>query len=267
MSLQNIGSLFFSQHGALRDEFGFLYESLFRNASEHIHIVEALSKKKSGMTRDEIAAAANQKPGGNLKIRLEELEQCDFIRKYLPPDRKNRGAVFQLMDNFTLFHYAFASARVPIHGGRLRQRTAGRADRPCRRSRRRNCQSLRNQVFDRSVRNRRGGSRAAEGQKGGVHTRDRHAQDVPDDAPLHLDRHLRLPERGGGKDSLFCVTGQICSGPPCATRVNLLSYPHAPHRVNLTSRQVILSVGILVLRERHAEEAEATVAAGIYKEV
>ena len=110
MSLaQNIDALFFSQHGALRDEFRFLYESLFRNATEHIHIVEALSKKKSGMTRDEIAAAANQKPGGNFKIRLEELEQCDFIRKYLLPGRKNRGAVFQLMDNFTLFHYAFAS--------------------------------------------------------------------------------------------------------------------------------------------------------------
>ena len=60
---------------------------------------------------------------------------------------------------------------------------------------------------------------------------------------------------------------QICGGPPCATRANLLSYLHAPHRVNLPSRQVILSVGILVLRERHAEEAEATVATGIYKEV
>ena len=33
----------------------------------------------------------------------------------------------------------------------------------------------------------------------------------------------------------------------------MLSYLHAPHRVNLPSRQVILSVGILVLRERHAE--------------
>ena len=111
MSLaQNIDSLFFSRHGALRDEFGFLYGSLFRNAAEHIRIVEALSKKKSGMTRDEIAAAAKQKPGGNFKTRLEELEQCDFIRRYLPPDRKNRGAVFQLIDNFTLFHYAFAAA-------------------------------------------------------------------------------------------------------------------------------------------------------------
>ena len=112
MSLaQNIDTLFFSEHGALRDEFKFLYASLFRNAGEHVAIVEALSRKKSGMTREEIASVAEQKMGGNFKTRLEELEQCDFIRRYLPPDRKNRGAVFQLIDNFTLFHYAFASVR------------------------------------------------------------------------------------------------------------------------------------------------------------
>ena len=111
MSLaQNIDSLFFSEHGALRTEFGFLYSSLFRRADNHIAIVEALSKRKAGLTREEIVAMTKQKPGGNLKTRLTELEQCDFIRKYLPPNKKNRGAVFQLIDNFTIFHYAFAAA-------------------------------------------------------------------------------------------------------------------------------------------------------------
>ena len=113
MSLaQNIDALFFSEHGALRDEFGFLYASLFRNAADHVAIVEALSRKKSGMTREEIASATGQKIGGNFKTRLDELEQCDFIRHFLPPGRKNRGAVFQLMDAFTLFHYAFAESSV-----------------------------------------------------------------------------------------------------------------------------------------------------------
>lgn len=112
MSLaQNIDSLFFSDHGALRDEFGFLYSSLFRNAGGHVAVVEALARRKSGMTREEIAAATGQSLGGSLKTRLEELEQCDFIRRYLLPGRKNRGVVFQLMDNFTLFHYDFASVR------------------------------------------------------------------------------------------------------------------------------------------------------------
>ena len=72
MSLaQNIDALFFSEHGALRDEFGFLYASLFRNAADHVAIVEALSGKKCGMTREEIASATGQKMGGNFKTRLE----------------------------------------------------------------------------------------------------------------------------------------------------------------------------------------------------
>ena len=74
MSLaQNIDTLFFSGHGALRDEFGFLYASIFRNAGEHIAIVEALSKKKVGMTREEIASAAGQKMGGNFRLVTEVL--------------------------------------------------------------------------------------------------------------------------------------------------------------------------------------------------
>ena len=124
MSLaQNVDSLFFSEHGALRDEFGFLYASIFRNAEKHIEIVEALSKRKSGMTREELALAAGQKPGGNFKTRLEELEQCDFIRKYLPPDRAKKGAMFRLVDNFTIFHYAFAASRTE-HDRRLWTSTA-----------------------------------------------------------------------------------------------------------------------------------------------
>ncbi len=119
MSLaQNVDSLFFSEHGALRDEFGFLYASIFRNAEKHIKIVEALSKRKCGMTREELASAAGQRPGGNFKTRLEELEQCDFIRKYLPPDRVKKGAIFRLVDNFTIFHYAFAAFRTE-HDRRL----------------------------------------------------------------------------------------------------------------------------------------------------
>lgn len=119
MSLaQNVDALFFSEHGALRDEFGFLYASIFRKAEKHLKIVEALSRRKCGMTREELAAAAGQKPGGNFKTRLEELEQCDFIRKYLPPDRAKKGAMFRLVDNFTIFHYAFAASRTE-HDRRL----------------------------------------------------------------------------------------------------------------------------------------------------
>ena len=107
--VQNMDALFFSERGKLREEFDHLYASLFKNAEQHVKIVEALARKKCGMTREEIIAATGLKNGGNFKTWLEELVQCDFIRKYLPPGKRNRGAIFQLIDNYTLFYYSFLS--------------------------------------------------------------------------------------------------------------------------------------------------------------
>ena len=108
MSLaQNVDALFFAERGKLRDEFDYLYASLFRNAEPHIRIVEALAKRKCGLTREEIIAETGLQNGGNFKTWLEELVQCDFVRKYVQPGRKNRGALFQLMDAYTLFYYTF----------------------------------------------------------------------------------------------------------------------------------------------------------------
>ena len=104
---QNIDALFFAERGKLRDEFDYLYASLFRNAEPHIKIVEALAKRKCGLTREEIIAETGLQNGGNFKTWLEELVQCDFVRKYVQPGRKNRGALFQLMDAYTLFYYTF----------------------------------------------------------------------------------------------------------------------------------------------------------------
>ena len=104
---QNIDALFFAERGKLRDEFGYRYAPLFRNAEPHIKIVEALAKRKCGLTREEIIAETGLQNGGNFKTWLEELVQCDFVRKYVQPGRKNRGALFQLMDAYTLFYYTF----------------------------------------------------------------------------------------------------------------------------------------------------------------
>ena len=41
---------------------------------------------------------------------LEELEQCGFVRKYSVLGKKNKGAVFQLIDSYTLFYFKVLSA-------------------------------------------------------------------------------------------------------------------------------------------------------------
>ena len=102
---QNIDRLFFTEGALLEGEFENLYASLFNNSEEYIHIVNALSKKKVGFTRNDILQATKLSDGGSLTRRLEELEQCGFIRKY-----KTTGSVnylYQLVDFFSLFYFTF----------------------------------------------------------------------------------------------------------------------------------------------------------------
>lgn len=112
MSLaQNIDRLFFSKNAALKEEFNDLYRALFKNASPHIAVVTALAAKGKGLTRTEIIKASGLADNGALSLVLEELEQCGFIRRYLPFStqkslRKN-GVLYQLMDFYTLFYFKF----------------------------------------------------------------------------------------------------------------------------------------------------------------
>ena len=106
---QNIDRLFFSESALLEDEFDNLYNSLFAKSEEYVRIVEALAKKKSGFSRDEIVARSGLSNGGGLTRKLDALEQCGFIRKY-----KAFGEVsytFQLIDFFTMFYFQFVKGR------------------------------------------------------------------------------------------------------------------------------------------------------------
>ncbi|MCL1805909.1 MAG: ATP-binding protein [Clostridiales bacterium] len=104
---QNINHLCFTPGGELREEFDNLYASLFSNAARHILVVEALGKKKSGLTREDIKRITKLPEGGSLSEALEELELSGFIRKYTPFAKKKKGMIYQLIDHFTLFHLAF----------------------------------------------------------------------------------------------------------------------------------------------------------------
>ena len=104
---QNIERLCFSMGGELRDEFNNLYSSLFKNASRHLLIVEALSQKKCGLTREDIKRITKLPEGGSLCEALEELELSGFVRKYSPFARKKKGVLYQLVDHFTLFYLSF----------------------------------------------------------------------------------------------------------------------------------------------------------------
>lgn len=105
--LQNINLLFFSEDGVLRHEFADLYDSLFKKPKPYLMIINALATKKVGMTRTEILKATKMSDNGKLTEFLENLEYCGFIRKYNSIGMKNKNALYQLMDNYTLFYYKF----------------------------------------------------------------------------------------------------------------------------------------------------------------
>lgn len=105
--LQNIDRLFFGRNGELRNEFSQLYASLFTHPEPYLAVIDILSTKKAGMTRNEIIEEGNIPDNGKLKTVLEDLENCGFIRKYYYPERKAKGSTFQLIDNYTLFYYQF----------------------------------------------------------------------------------------------------------------------------------------------------------------
>lgn len=102
---QNIDRLFFKESAILDNEFDNLYGSLFRDSRDYIKIAEILSKKKNGYTRDEIIRLGHFNNGGGISEKIEDLVQCDFVRKY-----KAIGDVqstYQLCDFFTLFYMQF----------------------------------------------------------------------------------------------------------------------------------------------------------------
>ncbi|MCQ2300991.1 MAG: ATP-binding protein, partial [Bacteroidales bacterium] len=105
--VQNIDALCFARGGKLRDEFSKLYRSLFKSDEGHYKIIEALGRKKAGMSREEILKATGLQDGGTFTKNLEELDQCGFIRRYTAPGKKKKDALYQLFDNFTLFYFKF----------------------------------------------------------------------------------------------------------------------------------------------------------------
>ncbi|MBQ7177306.1 MAG: AAA family ATPase [Victivallales bacterium] len=104
---QSIDRLLFSMNGSLRHEFSELYASLFNHEENYSRLVSVLATRKSGMSLAEISTEAKQSKGGGLTKQLDELEQCGFIRRYVSWGKRKRDTLYQLMDNFTLFHLAF----------------------------------------------------------------------------------------------------------------------------------------------------------------
>ena len=104
---QNIDALLFSEDGQLHREYENLYRSMFRNADNHLLVVGAMAERKRGLMRNELIEYTGLPNAGSTTRVLEELEQSDFLRRYLAFGQKKRDEMYQLIDAYTLFYFHF----------------------------------------------------------------------------------------------------------------------------------------------------------------
>ncbi len=108
---QNIDAMFFAEDAPMKDEFKYLYASIFKNPQNYIDVVTALGSKKGGLTRNELAGEVGIPNSGYLTKIIDELISCGFIRKYTIFGKKIKDAVYQLTDFYTLFYFQFLKKR------------------------------------------------------------------------------------------------------------------------------------------------------------
>ena len=114
MSLsENIDNLFFRKRSELWNEFQQLYRTLFTNSDQYIRIVEALSTRRTGLTRNELLEKTGFPDNGALSEKLQDLIVSGFVG-VTSQFGKKKDAYYQLRDYYTWFYLRF----IKDHNGR-----------------------------------------------------------------------------------------------------------------------------------------------------
>ena len=103
----NIDNCFFRRNGKLWDEFDNLYETIFDTSDNYLKVVEALSSKHIGLTREQLIKATQLPDNGLISKVLKDLVNCGFVRAYQYYGRKTKTQTYQLADFYTMFYLSF----------------------------------------------------------------------------------------------------------------------------------------------------------------
>lgn len=102
----NIDALFFRKSADLGSEFDNLFRTLFRNSAQYIRIVEALSRRRYGVNKKELAQLSGLSYNGEFTKKIDQLVDSGFLRALSFFHTKEIS--YQLSDYFTLFYFRFA---------------------------------------------------------------------------------------------------------------------------------------------------------------
>ena len=105
--VENIDRLFFQERGELWDEFDHLYRTLFRNSEKYIRIVEALSERSGGLSREALIQKTGYPNNGLFTKMLDDLISSGFVRVIRYYQQKKKDALYQLSDYYTAFYFRF----------------------------------------------------------------------------------------------------------------------------------------------------------------
>jgi uncharacterized protein len=104
---ENINEICLKPSGFLYNEYDRLLPSLFSQHQVHTLMIQALAKKRKGLTREELLAETKLANGGTFTKHLEELIQSDFVDFYRPFGKQKKDTLYRLTDMFCLFYFAF----------------------------------------------------------------------------------------------------------------------------------------------------------------
>jgi len=108
---QNIQKIMFDKNAPLKDEFGKLFKSLFKNAEAYVELIKLMAKKREGVSRAELEKGNKLSTGGGrLTVRLRDLCNAGFIERHISW-QKNRGEYYRLIDEFSLFYLHWVAVK------------------------------------------------------------------------------------------------------------------------------------------------------------
>ncbi len=101
---QAIDDLLFVNGAPLGEEYSNLLGSLFDHSDYHESVIQALSRKRKGLNRNELLRAMKMSSGGTATSILREMETSGFITSYIPFGKRSSDALYRISDEFILFH-------------------------------------------------------------------------------------------------------------------------------------------------------------------
>jgi uncharacterized protein len=104
---QVIEEMCFTANGILQKEFKMLYHSLFKQAENHVLIIETLAKSPYGLTRKALLEKTKIPSGGSFIRTIENLLDCGFIVENHAYGKKTKETTFRVVDFYSVFYLRY----------------------------------------------------------------------------------------------------------------------------------------------------------------